>query len=475
MKKYFLIACSLGLLAASCRKIEVDGDGDGGIKPGESDEVILEGQITQNQTLDDPNKTYIIRGTVYVNSGVTLTVAAGITVYGELSSKGALIITRGAKIMAEGTADKPIIFTSEAAESNRRAGDWGGIVILGKASTNASYNNQAGVGEIEGGVNNGAGQGLYGGGASPDDNDNSGVLKYVRIEYAGFAYIPDKELNSLTLGAVGKGTKIEYVQISYALDDAIECFGGNVDLKHIVAYKTLDDDFDTDNGYSGKIQFGIVLRDSARADISKVEGWESDNDANGSTLTPQTSAVYSNMTVLGPRATTSNIGNSLFLAGAQIRRNSSISIFNSVIMGWPTGILIDDSKGTATSGNITASKLVIKNTSISGCAKPLDYSKGSVDFGLSAVETWFNEPAKKNNIYTTNDDVKLTAAFAYPTASKPNEQPDFTPQSSSPLVAAGAADFSDTKLTGFDQVTFRGAVGSTGTDATWWKGWTSFK
>lgn len=468
MKKLFLIiAASAGLFIVACRKVEIDGDG-GTNNGNASDEVVLEGKITSDMTLDDPAKKYLIRGMVYVTNGATLTIKPGITVYGELTTKGSLVITRGCKIMAEGTADKPIVFTSEAAESNRRSGDWGGIVILGKAATNATYNSAAGVGSIEGGVNNGEGLGLYGGGTTPDNNDNSGVLKYVRIEYAGFAYQPDNELNSLTLGAVGKGTTIEYVQTTYALDDAIECFGGTVDLKHIVTYKTLDDDFDTDNGYSGKVQFGIVLRDSARADISKVEGWESDNDANGSSLTPQTSAIYSNMTVIGPRAALNNVGNSFYLAGAQIRRNSSISIFNSVIMGWPVGILIDDSKGTPTSANITAGKLVVKNTSIAGCAKPLDYSKGSVDWGLAAVTTWFNDAASKNNIYTNNTDLNIIAPFNYTT-------PDFTPNTGSPLIAAGAADFSDAKLSGFTQVAFRGAVGATGAEATWWKNWTVFK
>lgn len=467
MKKSFLImAAATGLFVVSCRKIEVDGDGDGTNTNG--NEVVLEGQIDSDMILDDASKKYLIRGVAYVTNNATLTIKPGITVYGEVASKGALVITRGSKLMAEGTADDPIIFTSEASPSNRRSGDWGGVVLLGKASTNASFNGQAGVGEIEGGVNNGQGQGLYGGGATPDDNDNSGILKYVRIEYAGFAYLPDKELNSLTLGAVGKTTIIDYVQISYALDDAIECFGGNVNLKHIVTYKTLDDDFDTDNGYSGKVQFGIVLRDSTRADISKVEGFESDNDANGSTLTPQTSAVYSNMTILGPRATTSNVGNSLFLAGAQIRRNSSISIFNSVFMGWPKGILLDDSKGTATSNNATGGTLKLKNISIAGCAEPLAYAKStSVDWGLPAFTTWFNTAGFNNMIYTNNSELKLVDPFNY-------SNPNFTPDTGSPLTAAGAADFTDPKLSGFTQVAFRGAVGANGDDANWYKNWTKF-
>jgi hypothetical protein len=468
MKRIILMTSILALFVVSCRKIEVDGENKGTTST-DSDEVVLEGKITSDMTLDDASKKYLLRGLVYVTNGATLTVVAGITVYGELSSKGALVITKGSKLIAEGTKDKPIIFTSEASEANRRSGDWGGIVLLGKASTNSSFNGQAGIGSVEGGVNNSEGLGLYGGGATPDDNDNSGILKYVRIEYAGFAYLPDNELNSLTMGGVGKGTTIDYIEVTYALDDAVECFGGTVDIKHFIAYKTLDDDFDSDNGYSGTVQFGIVLRDSSRADISKVEGWESDNDANGSNLTPQTSAVYSNMTIIGPRATTSNVGNSLFLAGAQIRRNSSISIFNSVIMGWPTGILIDDSKGAATSNNVTAGNLVIKNTSVSGCANPLGYSKGSsADWGLAAVQTWFNDAAKNNNIYTDNSELNMAAPFNY-------TSPDFTPQTGSPLIASGAADFTDAKLNGFAQVAYRGAAGPSGEDATWWKDWTSFK
>lgn len=473
-KSLLMLAVLTAMVATSCRKIEVDGDGNGNNNGGgnnNGNEVIIEGVITSDKTLDDASKKYILRNVVYVTNGATFTVKPGITVYGELATKGTLVITRGAKINAEGTADKPIVFTSQASEATRRAGDWGGVVVLGKASTNASFNGKAGVGEIEGNVNNAQGYGLYGGEDAPNDNDNSGIIKYVRIEYAGFAFLPDKELNSLTLGAVGKGTIIEYVQISYALDDAIECFGGNVNLKHIVTYKTLDDDFDTDNGYNGKVQFGIVLRDSTRADISKVEGFESDNDANGTLLTPQTGATYSNMTVLGPRAKTNNVGNSLFLAGAQIRRNSSISIFNSVIAGWPTGLLIDDSKGNPTSANITANKLVIKNVTISGCAKPLDYAKNSTgaDWGLAALTAWFNDAAKNNAILATNEELLLGAPFNY-------LAPNFTPQAGSPLIAAGAADFTDAKVaTGFDAVSYRGAVAPTGAESTWYQGWTSFK
>jgi hypothetical protein len=346
MKKLLIIIIAIaGLFNTGCRKIEIDG-GTTVTGGGTTDEnTILEGRITQNRTLK-ANYTYKLRGLVYVTSGAILTIEPGTKIVGELNKNGALIITRSSKIIADGTADKPIVFTSEAATPAR--GDWAGVVILGNAPNNSSFNGVDGIGEIEGGVNNSDGLGLYGLGGTSNLADNSGILRYVRIEYAGYAFLPDKEINGLTFGGVGNNTVVDYVQVSYANDDSFEWFGGSVNCKHLISYRTLDDDFDTDNGFSGKIQFGISLRDSAVADISKSEAFECDNDANGSArqtfLVPipvsannpvainpvKTSAVFSNMTLVGPKMTSSSVGNSLFLAGAQLRRNSEESIFNSV-------------------------------------------------------------------------------------------------------------------------------------------------
>ena len=258
---------------------------------------------------------------MYVTNGAILTIEPGTKIVGETGKNGGLIITRSCKIIADGTEARPIVFTSEAANPQR--GDWAGVVLLGNAPTNSSFNGVQGIGEIEGGINNSDGLGLYGTPASQAQNpaDNSGILRYVRIEYAGYAFLPDKEINGLTFGGVGNKTIVDYVQVSYANDDSFEWFGGTVNCTHLISFRTLDDDFDTDNGFSGKVQFGISLRDSAVADISKSEAFESDNDAAGSSLLPQTAAVFSNMTVMGPRATLANTGNSLFLCGAQIRRN----------------------------------------------------------------------------------------------------------------------------------------------------------
>ena len=473
MKKIVLYSLMLGTLATTitaCRNIEEDGEtivqngGSGG--GGNTENLILSGKITSNLTLK-ANNTYKLRGLVYVTNGATLTIEPGTKIVGEADKNGSLIITRGSKIMAEGTASNPIIFTSEKPSPKR--GDWAGLVILGAAPTNASFNGQAGIGEIEGGINNTEGLGLYGG---TNAADNSGILKYVRVEYAGYAFLPDKEINGITFGGVGSGTTVDYVEVAYANDDSFEWFGGTVNCSHLISYKGLDDDFDTDNGFSGKIQFGIAVRDPQVADVSGSNGFESDNDANGSTLTPKTSAVFSNMTIIGPinsSATATNAGsiNSLFQNALQIRRNSSISVFNSVFTGFPVGLFIDATKGTPTDANITGNSLVFQNNILAGNTTPLKFGPSTstpTPYTLADLTTWFNTGA--NSMLTYTADVKLTNAWA-PAGTTPN----FSPASGSPLLTGGL--FTHAKLSSwFTPVTYRGAVKDA--NDTWYAGWTNF-
>lgn len=471
MKKLFLYSIILAATTLSCRKIEVDGNTTTTTTTttnGTTENLILEGRIKESRTLHAGN-VYKLRGLVYVTNGAILTIEPGTKIVGELNRQGGLIITRSCKIIADGTADKPIVFTSEASSPVR--GDWSGLVILGNAPTNASFNGVQGVGEIEGGVNNSDGLGLYGTPVTQLQNpvDNSGILRYVRIEYAGYAFLPDKEINGLTFGGVGSGTIVDNVQVSYANDDSFEWFGGTVNCKHLISFRTLDDDFDTDNGFAGKVQFGISLRDSVVADISNSEAFESDNDANGSAFTPQTSAVFSNMTVMGPKATLANNGNTTYFRwAAQIRRNSSISIFNSIIMGYPNGLYIDATKGVPTDNNIPSS-LFVQNTIIAGCPTPVLYSiTGNTNVPPTAnttatITTWFNTAAYGNSILTNNSEVGLTAPYNY-------TAPDFNPSSATSAAATGAA-FTHAKLAGFTAVTYKGAcaVGDT-----WWRGWTKY-
>ena len=486
MKKSILLAAAfVALIATSCRKIEMDGGGSTVVAPPTTpgvQTIILKGRIDKDTVLREGNN-YILSGIVYMVNNATMTVQPGVTVKGDYTGANvaALVITRGAKLIADGTQEKPIVFTSNSPVP--RSGDWGGIVLLGKASVNTAFSGTGGgtgIYQAEGGIDNSFGDGLAGGGTTPNDADNSGILRYVRIEYAGYAYQPDKELNSLTMCAVGSGTIIDYVQVTYAKDDAFEWFGGTVNCKHLIAYKTQDDDFDTDNGFSGKVQFGIVLRDSTIADISRSEAFESDNDASGSTNSPQTRAVFSNMTVIGPRAVLSNNGNSLYLTAAQIRRNSGISIFNSIFLGWPAGLLIDARNGRAVELNVLDSTIRFKNNIIAGCGPATGTDASSYSFIAStanasmwntdSVKTFFGNSAFGNKVLTNVSDAKMIAPFSY-------SAPDFLPfaGSNGNQDILNGASFTDPKLTsGFNVVKFRGACDAAGVDAFWWKGWTRF-
>lgn len=483
MRNFVLPVIALAALAFSgCRKIEMDGEKEviiiqGGGGPATGQTITLQGRISTDTILRKQN-TYILKGLVYMVNNKTMTIEAGTVIKGSYSGSdvAALIITRGSKILAQGTPSEPIVFTSSS--PNPQSGDWGGIVLCGKAPINTSFNGTAGLYQVEGGIDNAQGDGLAGSGdatvPTPVPNDNSGVLSYVRIEYAGYAFQPDKEINSLTMAAVGSGTTIDHVQTVYAKDDAFEWFGGTVNCKYLIAYKTQDDDFDTDNGYSGKVQFGLVFRDSLIADISTSEAFESDNNASGTTATPKTNAVFCNITAIGPRATLNNTGNSLYRAGAQIRRNSSISIFNSVFLGWPQGVLIDASTGSPTDLNINDSTLRIRYCTIAGCNTPVKYTvSASAPTGASdaSITAWYSTAFFGNTILTNTTDAKLIQPYNY-------QAFDPTPFAGSngyqPIVAGG--NFTDPKLADpfFTPVTFRGAIAPAGVESTWWKGWTKF-
>ncbi|NDE78126.1 MAG: hypothetical protein EB047_02815, partial [Chitinophagaceae bacterium] len=369
------------------------------------------------------------------------------------------------------------VFTSLS--PNPQSGDWGGIVICGKAGINTSFNGVTGLYQVEGGIDNATGDGLAGSGdaiaPTPVNDDNSGVLSYVRIEYAGYAYQPDKEINSLTLAAVGSGTTINNIQVTYAKDDAFEWFGGSVNCKNLIAYKTQDDDFDTDNGYSGKVQFGIIFRDSLIADISRSEAFESDNNASGTTATPQTKAIFSNITAIGPRATLTNVGNTLYRGAAHIRRNTGISIFNSIILGWPRGIEIDATTGRSTMLNIEDSTIRLANITLAG-NNPLENTffagtAGATITNAAQFATWFTTPFYNNDILANVSDAKLIQPFNY-AAFDPTP---FAGSNGNQKIISGGS-FTDSKFTGdtfFDKTaTFRGGVAPAGALASWWKGWT---
>ncbi len=322
-----------------------------------------------NQTLR--KGTYSLKGWVYIADGATLTIPAGTIIKGDKATKAALIAEPGGKIVAQGSASEPIVFTSAQPAGSRKPGDWGGLILCGKAPNNNGTLAQ----QIEGGPRT-----KHGGTVA---TDNSGVLQYVRIEFAGYPFEKDKEINGLTFGSVGSGTTVDHVQVSYSNDDSFEWFGGTVNCKYLIAYKGWDDDFDTDNGFSGTVDHCLGVRDSRIADASQSNGFESDNNADGSTAEPFTTAHFSYITLLGPKTFDANFQNTTdyingggmnpengssmgrFQAAMHIRRNSRLSCDNSLAIGWPIGLILDNEKGN-TQGAASSGLLQLNNITFVG-------------------------------------------------------------------------------------------------------------
>ena len=368
--------------------------------------TVPNGNITSNTTWTS-NNTYLLNGWVRVTSGVTLTIEAGTIIRGDYANQGALIVEQGGMIVANGTASAPIVFTSNQAPGQRAAGDWGGVIILG----NANINVPGGSAIIEGGVNS-----TFGG---TNDADNSGVLNYVRIEFPGIAFSPNNEINGLTMGGVGSGTTIDYVQVSFSGDDSFEWFGGTVNAKHLIAWRGVDDDFDCDFGYTGMVQYGVIQRDPAVADvIGSSNGFEVDNDGSGSGNTPITAPVFSNISVFGPQATPSTTIAPEFARSMYLRRNNKIDIFNTIFTAWNYGLRIKDA---STQANATNNELRIENCLMAG------------------MNTWwhdanfdgpyFMDASRNNDTLTNNTDLMITNPY-HATA------PNFMPQAGSPVFNA---------------------------------------
>lgn len=423
-----VLVISSSVFVESCK---TDDDGvDPGTDPVAGETITVKGTITTATTWKAANK-YVLEGFVYVDNNATLTIEPGTIIKGDKLTKGSLIIKPGSKIMAEGTAAKPIVFTSSVAKGSRNYGDWGGIILLGKAPVNKT------PATIEG-----ENVSTFGG---TDAADNSGTLKYVRIEFAGISFETDKEINGLTMGGVGSGTTIDYVQVSYSGDDAYEWFGGTVNPKHLISYRTLDDDFDTDWGFSGNVQYGLALRDPAVADqcsCSDSNGFESDNDAAGSDLTPQTSAKFSNISIFIAPGTV----NAKYRSAFRIRRNSALSIYNSVVSAaYPKGGL--ELEGTATQLNFTTGKSDYRGLVLSGMITGI----------VSGDSTLLKDATRKNIFGASIATLMLDAAY-----NTLGSGLKVLPQTTSPLLTGGV-----TLPAGFEANTYVGAFGTTDWTATW--------
>ncbi|HAU52779.1 MAG TPA: hypothetical protein DCW66_06270, partial [Sphingobacterium sp.] len=363
MKKILTVASVCAIALASCNKDNVGPNSDlnAGLpnKPQATIPTDAAGIITKTTLSADT--VWKIDGVAFVKPGATLTIQAGTyitsgntkaytdNVSGKTHDiKGVLVVPKTAKLIANGTAASPIVFTSPNASGSRNPGDFGGLIILGSATTN-----QPATTKIEG-LPQPIGTDVSYGGSSPADN--SGSLKYVRIEFAGYNLNDNNEINGLTLGGVGSGTTLENIQVSWGKDDGFEFFGGTVNAKYLVALSNDDDDFDFDHGYTGTIQYALSLKDpnstnSTSSGSSDSNGLESDNEGTAPyAATPKTRPVLKNFTFLGIKD--ASVATTKLKFGNRWRRASQYDIQNSIIAGYATGAAFQDGATGTFTGNV---------------------------------------------------------------------------------------------------------------------------
>ncbi len=317
------------------------GDGGGGGAPPGACElpaaqkpvVTIEGDVTTDFTLTC-DKTYKLTGEVFVQPPAVLTIQPGTTIFGDKVTGAALVIRPGAKIQAVGTADAPIVFTSEGGEF-ADPGDWGGLVILGNAPINVLDSMGMEVQENVEGILDEAN--AYYGGQNADDD--SGSLAYVRVEYGGKAIAPNNELNGVTFGGVGRGTEVHHVMVRQTTDDCFEFFGGTVDVSHLICQAPGDDGFDWDFGYAGRMQFLVLQQDVSYPAPQDMNGFEGDNDPAGSANTPVSEPIIYNATLCGQDYNTGQ------QYGALLKKNTRAHIFNTIISGFEAAVDVRNNSG----------------------------------------------------------------------------------------------------------------------------------
>lgn len=396
--------------------------------------IVVTGEVTGAETWSNTNY-YVLRGAVFVRSGATLTIQAGTRVIGESGSAGTLILERGGRLMANGTAAAPIVFTSDQPVGSRNRGDWGGIIVNGRAPVNLEGGEGAGEGDT----------GVYGG---TDPNDNSGVFRYVRVEFGGIEFSPDNELNGIAFQGVGRGTTVDYVQAHMSRDDAIEFFGGTVDMKHAVMSNAADDSLDWTFGWTGRVQFAAITQRGDDGD----NGIEADGNEFDNTATPISNPVIYNITMCGdpdnnegpegPRA-------------ANFRRGTAFTFRNFLVTGFKsTGLQIETS--AATTAHILNGTTRMDAGVVWGIRTPLH----------SSVTT--HVTAGRFTDVRTNVDPGLST-----TECANHAAPNFQPSGVATLAGGQLAPMQPPNDGFFETVTFIGAV-PPAPAANWMSGWTAF-
>jgi len=426
----------------------------------------ISADITTNRTLY-ADTLYTLSGFVRVANGATLTIQPGTTIVGDFDVLGsALFILRGARIDAQGTAAEPIVFTSSRPPGQRQPGDWGGLILVGNGITN-----RAGDITLEGTGGTGAPTLIYSGGT--DNADNSGTLRYVRVEFAGFAPVQNAELNTFTFAAVGSETTLEYLQSLNGLDDSYEFFGGAVDGKYLVSYDSGDDHFDMSEGYVGRLQHliafqtrQVIPRTGAGNVSSDPQGIENDGCdgagcTNGRNSTPLNIPMVANFTLVGPpdgifSGTSGGIG-------MMIRRGTGGYYVNGVSTRWErAGISLRDQETLDRAAN----ELIVNNIHVADVGATFQTGGSSVQGTLDLGANNIVEGAGAASALFT----------ALPTNPTDASQINWTPAGGAPIATGGTGAFAGdlaTKAGAFVTGTaYRGAADPAG--PTWWSGWTYY-
>jgi hypothetical protein len=396
--------------------------------------IVVSNEVTGTETWTS-NYYYVLRGAVFVRQGATLNIQAGTRVIGESGSVGTLIVERGGRLNAIGTADAPIVFTSDQPIGTRNRGDWGGIILNGRAPVNLAGGEGAGEGDT----------GVYGGN---DPNDNSGTLRYVRVEFSGIEFSPDNELNGIAFQGVGRSTQIEYIQAHMSRDDAIEFFGGTADVKHAVLSNAADDSLDWTFGWVGRAQFIAITQRGDDAD----NGIEADDNEFDNNALPRSNPQIYNITVCGDPDRNEG-GESP--RGANLRRGTAFTIRNFLVTGFKTvGFQIETT--TATTSQVD------NGTSQMGAGVAWN-----IPTPMHASVTTYINSGRFPNIRINEDPGVST------TACSNHASPNFQPSSLATLAGGQLAPIQPPNDGFFEAVTYLGAV-APAPAPDWTLGWTSY-
>jgi hypothetical protein len=454
---------------AACSDDPVGPDGSGNAEPS-----VITG-VTQSRVLS-PDTTYVLSGYVKVSNGATLTIPAGTTIVGDTLFPGSsLWILRGSRLVVNGTAAEPVVFTSQRAPGNRAPGDWGGIVIVGRAPINRTADPIFTEGPTGAAEN-------YAGGTLPADD--SGSIKYARIEFAGYDVSNGggQELNSLSMYAVGSGTTIEYVQSMAGLDDSFETFGGSVNGRYLVSFESGDDHFDWTEGFQGRYQYIIGLQTSlltprsgsgtTSSDPRGLEGDGCENDKAGCTYgnQPHSLPVMANFTIIGPGTGVFSTNDG---SGAVVRRGSGGYFVNGIIGRWPgVSLSIRDTE----SGNLLAANQMY--------FRGLIFADNGTAFEAPAAGR-FGDQLNTNQVAWNIRTSTLAALFNTLPTSTTNvtaANVNMKPLAGSPAASGGLNSFTGTPLSTLVNNFFGGSMTATSyvgaldpaaaTD--WYAGWTNW-